>query len=223
MADDHVASAAESKCILVRQGDYRERCKSANRGFNSDLKRRSEVHHLVCEHSVAQRKEKYEDDEQERYIEECLRLVEWDINNDDNLWGMPRNRQFRTDWSGPTSDWQPRQIPSHQVDHNTLDGYTNEVADYLHDTIWSKLQAKKKSHELDASKIKDGLVKASKHFLDQLQERGKRQGGTVDGWSHRFEESWKTKWYEPFSMGQTPSERSPGSPSASLSEVFKKM
>jgi hypothetical protein len=206
----HFSECVPPNCVLVRKGDYRERCATASKGFNSTIERHSEVHHLVCEHSIAQRGESYPDAEQGAYIEACLSHVQWDINNIDNLLGLPRNRRFREAYKGPDAAWTPRALPSHQVDHNTLEGYTYQVSEWLRYNIWSRLEMKKKDHSVDIATIKQGLEEGSLYFREKLEGFGIRQGGTVKAWRSRFDAGWEDRWYEPFSMIESPSPRHPG-------------
>jgi hypothetical protein len=48
-------------------------------------------------------------------------------------------------------------------------------------------------------------------------------GGTKLCWENRFKEGYERKWYHPFSMGKSPSRRSPGVSLELLETIFKKI
>lgn len=234
MASSHFRKTAKNHAsVLERKGNYQATCKAkaTNAGFNSSQERRSEVHHVVCEHSIELRFQYYPDDKEAvKYIENCLWITPWDINNADNLIGLPRNRRFRVDWAGTSDEtqWTPVEHPSHQVDHNTATGYTKEVSKYLRKNIWTKLQAKKNEpHEVGVELIKEQLQAASTWYLGQLDIRGKRPPGKVEGWRNRYEDSFRATWFIPFSMGLVPTPRNPGAKgsvaTAALTQIKKKL
>ncbi|WP_437707693.1 hypothetical protein WMF45_28050 [Sorangium sp. So ce448] len=221
-ARDHFTRTPENKASeLEKNTTYAKTAQNANKGYNNtdkfaDDRPRSEVHHIVCEISVTLRFEDYKDngldDATVQYIEDCLWITKWDINNVDNLVGMPRNRRFRADWASTTDEtkWTPLQWPSHQVDHLTTDGYTDEVQAWLYKNVWSTVRDKRKKHETSAEAILKALKQGETHFHGQLTTRGTRPPGKKDGWKNRHEESYAKKWYKPFSMGKKPRHREPG-------------
>jgi hypothetical protein len=202
------------KSILHKTSNYAKNCST---GFQK--KNYSEVHHIVCLQSVAARDEQYEPGLKD-YIEACLWVTPWDINNSDNLVGMPLNRQYRK------SDGQvPVDQPSHQVDHNTRGGYREEVSKYLENNVWNTLTAKKKVHDVDIKKLREELDNASTTFRNRLKDRGEREGknGTQICWQNRFNPNYETKWYRPFSMALRPNPRSPGISLKKMTSIFKKL
>jgi hypothetical protein len=221
----HFVKPKERKSTLVRKGNYQKTCKDAGNGWNSETTRRSEVHHILCEHSLARWKDQFKGDTAKTtYIDNCLWITDWDINKKDNLIGLPRNRQFREVYGNLSeSAWQPVNLPSHQVDHNTADGYTTEVGKWLKAQIWDKLEEAKGDHKADAETIKKQLEDGSSHFLDLLRKRGAREGGTKMGWKLRFDKGYEKKWYQPFSMGKKPLHRHAGKSGSDLTNIFKKL
>jgi len=182
-----------------------------------------EVHHVLCDHAVSKRAEHYEGLSPTTidYLEACLWITPWSINNKGNLIGLPLNRQYRE-----ARGRSPKNLPSHQVDHNTIEGYTDEVSLYLRKNVWNQLRAKKKAHAVDVQKIKQLLEDGTTHFDGLLEKRGGRgvgirgESGTQAGWRNRFDVRCEYKWYEPFSMAAVPNVRYPGKDPSDLDNVF---
>ncbi|WP_437979826.1 hypothetical protein [Sorangium sp. So ce117] len=221
-SDENHASNLDKK-----KSDYASACNTGyiNRRPYKDKRHRFEVHHILCEHSIETRFGYYKDDPTRDYIEDCIWITDWDINNANNLIGLPRNRRFRVDWASTsdTSRWTPLDVPSHQVDHNTSDGYTKEVSKWLQKNLWDTLSAAKKQHAVDAAKIKRQFVKGEKHFREELEERGTREPGKLVAWPNRFKEEYEKTWYHPFSMGKKPRHRHPGAPGKVATGLFAKL
>ncbi len=95
----------------------------------------------------------------------------------------------------------------------------------LDNNVWSALEAKKGSHEVDIANIKKQLEKGQTRFRESLVTCGRREGGTVEGWVNRFntESDWQKRWYKPFSMIAKANERSAGRSPEELAGVFAKM
>lgn len=214
----HIKKERDRESVLHKTSNYADNCGS---GFMT--KGYCQIHHIVCVSCIAGRKEGYPDD-MEDYLEACLWITKWDLNAAHNLVGLPLNKQYRR-----TDGKTPKNKPSHQVDHNTRDGYTKEVTTYLKENVWNSLTAKKKVHDVDAGTLRTQLRNASKGFRKKLTARGKRgdlgtkKGGTLICWQNRFERAYKDLWYHPFSMGKTPSRRSPGISLKRLTNIFKKL
>lgn len=209
---DHVQKTPERLSRLTRSSDYRTKCAS---GFRVGDGKHWEAHHITCNHAVEGREIAPADRE---YVEACLWITDWDLNNPGNLVGMPRNRQYRE-----TDGKVPPFGPSHQVDHNTSDGYTEECKDWLSKNVWSTLKAKQKDHEVEAKAIKAQLENCTTIFKAKLVARGAREGGTLSCWANRFDPAYAARWYQPFSMGKTPRPRSPGISAADLTHVFSQI
>ncbi|MCY1018042.1 AHH domain-containing protein [Pyxidicoccus sp. MSG2] len=213
--EEHIVQTREREIVTERVKGYANNCAS---GF----KREGfwQAHHIVCVSSVGKRKADYpkEPPELPDYLEACLWVTPWNINNPQNLIGLPTNRQY-VDSKGQ----EPENLPSHQVDHNTRDGFTDEVSQYLAENVWRSLTAKKEVHDVDIARLKKELEDASDTFRQMLTDRGERKGGTRLCWGKRYEEDYKSKWYYPFSMGKNPSRRSPGVSLQQLAGIFKKI
>jgi hypothetical protein len=223
---DHFEKPEKRSSILEPDSKYRQTCRSANSGFNSSAERRSEVHHILCNHSVAKRQADYKDDGgvTMKYVENCLWITEWDLNNKDNLIGLPRNRQLRECYGKePEKNWNPVDLPSHQVDHNTADGYTNEVRKWLKANLWDTLNATQKQHKVDAETIKKQLEDGSTHFKKMLISRGSREMGTKICWKLQHDKGYERRWYHPFSMGKKPSHRQSATSKTDMTGIFKKL
>jgi hypothetical protein len=91
-----------------------------------------------------------------------------------------------------------KDTPQHDYDHNSSDGYKQEV-----DTELKKLAGKvaksKKKHEGKVDELRGDLEALSRHFRSELKRRGERQSGTHKAW-HAGLKGTNGKWYEPFSM-----------------------
>jgi hypothetical protein len=78
-----------------------------------DGRPRVEVHHIVCEDAIKNRKSSWDeiplDAATQNYIEACLKVTPWDINRPTNLVRLPRNRRFRVDWAGAEYEVKKRQ------------------------------------------------------------------------------------------------------------------
>ncbi|MCC6559523.1 MAG: AHH domain-containing protein [Polyangiaceae bacterium] len=224
-AQTHFQKSKKRESRLTRGQNYRKKCKA---GFMRS-KKYSQVHHILCDHSVSARMGAYAEmgktQEYIDYLEDCLWVTPWSINDPSNLIGLPLNEQYRD-----SNGLVPVNLPSHQVDHNTADGYTAEVSQWLVDNVWDTLTVKKEPHDVDVKKLKELLEKGTDNFKGKLATRGARVGGMLQGipiagtkdcWSHRHE---LDDWYMPFSMGLTPSPRFPGvGNDPSLERVFEKL
>jgi hypothetical protein len=212
MGKKHIKTEQKKKCRLTKGQNYRLKCKEQGRGFNSSGIY-SQVHHILCEHAIKDRVESYPQDATIiSYIESCLALTEWSINNDDNLIGLPTNAQYIL-----SNGTVPINYPAHNIDHTTDDGYSTEVTRWLQHNLWNTLEAKSEPHEADVQKIKDQLKQGTKHLLTN---RGLRTYGTQMGWKLRHDKGYEKKWYQPFSMAKKPRHRHPGVDKSNLTQLF---
>lgn len=208
MPSPHFETTHDRKSVLWRNSTYRQ---DTSDGFR-DATGAWESHHICCNHAVEGR----EINENKEYVEECLWITDWDLNNSGNLTGLPKNRQYRN-----SLGTNPVNLCSHQVDHNTSSGYTFECKQWLKINVWNKLNDKKKQHEVNAVDLKAQLEQCTSVFKAKLTARGARKGGTLLCWKNRFDPAWTDTWYHPFSMGMFPRPRRPGISSTDLTNIFK--
>jgi hypothetical protein len=192
------AAPPKSKSVLESRRGYKKNCAS---GFT---KGRWQAHHILCDVSVRSRKfpEKVAS-----YAEDCLREMDWNINDASNLIGLPLNVQYRL-----SSGKVPKDLCSHQIDHNTKNGYTAECTKWLQRNVWRTLEDTRKKHDHKPEDVAALLRQGTALFRSKLDVRGRREGGTQRCWEHRFKTDPEhiKRWYAPFSMAQDPLERSPG-------------
>jgi hypothetical protein len=209
----HVALPATCKSVIVRKGDYRGNCTEPVAMLTGSEPYRNEIHHILCEHAVTDiNLDGDSDGSKFKLIVASLCLIEWDINAQPNLVGLPLKQAYRDLYASNAAVDSPKDTPCHNVDHNTGDGYTNECKQWLHENVWNTVVDKSKTHELNGEAIKAGLEKCTSTFKRWLVKRGKRndEKGTKWSFDHRFDADQKDTWYHPFSMGKDPSPRSPG-------------
>jgi hypothetical protein len=193
--------------VLWRSSNYRKACSS---GFQGTY---WEAHHIACNHAVEGRVIKVN----RAYVEDCLWITDWDLNDPDNLIGLPEYAQYKF-----SSGASPQNYCAHDVDHNTSDGYTEECKTWLKDNVWDTLNDKKKKHDVNAEAIRQQLVKCTSLFKGKLERRGIRKGGTLVCYRNRFEPGWEDKWYYPFSMADLPRKRHPGT-KRDLDKLFQQI
>jgi hypothetical protein len=227
--EEHIIKNEKRLSVMWRDGNYRTNTSS---GFTSGL---WQAHHLLCNHSAAQRFAGIQDPEDLRFAQACEWITDWNLNNSHNMLGLPTNWQHRSN-----DGKSPADLPSHQVDHNTTGGYTQECTGYCQDHVWDALKDKSKDHKTNAANIQALLKSVSSHFAAELEaKRGFRKGGTAHCWAHRRPEPPPTatpperanyqhepEWYFPFSMaedGQV-NPRAPGIDwTSALADVLKKI
>ena len=189
------------------------------------------AHHVLCCSCFT--KIDAGDAQKNAYVEDCLYITRWNINDKPNMIGLPMyGRYVRTNCRNA----EPDELPAHDVDHNTTRGYTDEVTDYLNANVWQKFNDRRKKHEDNAENLKAALDSASKFFKGQLVKRGVRGGGNRKCWEARFthpRKGWSAakknsykqvkKWYAPFSMALIPSRRSPGVDWNDMTDIFAKL
>ena len=205
MATPHLEKPPKRLSVLWRDSKYRANCTA---GFCKGF---WEAHHITCNHAVEGRVI----EKNKEYVEDCLWITDWNLNDSDNLIGLPTNKQYRV------SDGKiPVNTCSHQVDHNTAGGYTDECKKWLKDNVWDTLNNKRKAHETNAKAIKEQLEECTAVFKEKLETRGQRKQGTVICWHNRFRDEYESTWYYPFSMGKKPRTRRPGVSFANLKRIF---
>lgn len=213
---DHFSKTDKRLSVLTRNSKYRS---NTSRGYRGGGGKCWQAHHILCNHAVEGRRIPGDSD-YVAYVEDCLWITDWNLNNSDNMYGLPTNRQYRL-----ADGRVPLNLPSHMVDHNTSNGYTYECRDWLKNNVWNTLDAKKESHDVDAENLKQLLEDGSDTFRGRILKRGSRKGGTRHCWERRFSShsEHEAKWYFPFSMGAKPNFRHPGASWTILTNIFKKL
>lgn len=191
---DHIEMTKEQQSVLESSSNYRNVC---SRGWRWGIK---EIHHVVPCNAVAMRHYDYLA-AKKKYIENCLWVANWDINNNGNLYGLPLKEQYRS-----TGADRPSNLPCHNVDHPK---FSTEVRDWLKINVWDALNSNQKIHKIDVQNIVSTLKRGSKVHLAFLRGYGKRSGGTRYSWSMRNDPTHIMVWFEPFSMSATPAPRNP--------------
>ena len=104
-----------------------------------------QAHHILCNHSVAQTNIDAAFTSAGidlTYGNDVVWITPWDLNDGHNMIGLPTNWQHRLN-----AGKDPLNLPSHQVDHNTKDGYTDECTKWLKKNVWNKVKEWGKSHD----------------------------------------------------------------------------
>jgi hypothetical protein len=212
---NHIKLTRKRESVTESVQGYRGNCASGFTGAGV-----WEAHHILCLSSMGRRRHDYpkEPAELADYLEACLWVTPWDINDSRNLVGLPMKKQYHD-----TDGEEPEDLPCHNVDHGGRDGYTDEVSSYLKENVWRSLTAKKEVHDVDVAKLQDLLEKTSEGFRKLLAIRGKRPPRTKLGWKNRYEKGYEHIWYHPFSMSKNPGPRSSGVAQRLLETVLKKI
>lgn len=127
------------------------------------------------------------------YIRRCYRETEWCINQRPNLVGLPKLSIYQR---YPAS--RGLNLPCHDWDHNSGQGYCFEVKVDLDSIIWSKLDKGKKTHSAKGESILKDIEYLETEWRKELHRRGTRRGGTAKCWDNRKSDK---DWFQPFSMG----------------------
>ncbi len=237
----HFGDGGDCLITLWEQEKHRDASRANGKGFSKGPAISNwQSHHIICIMSMADRE--LENKAQETYIDECLFVTNWNINEEPNMIGLPVRCKYRREYSD--DDFSLNNVPAHDNDHNGTGAYLDEVKGHLMKNIWSKFNADKKVHELDPESLKSQLKEVSKHFQGVLLDRGTRNGGTVASWKCRLDNNtdkearknsfggrrWamspnpnlatSNQWYFPFSMSRCPKPRSPGQSESDLTWLF---
>ncbi|MCA9199227.1 MAG: hypothetical protein KDA87_16895 [Planctomycetales bacterium] len=154
------------------------------------------------------------------FFHNCMAITEWDINDADNLIGLPTRSVFEAaERTGAAksdehaSSWMSGlrnvsaqlgmrgtlpDLPCHEIEHNP--DYNDGVISYLEKQVWQPLAKQQSDCNIDPKSIRSQLCKASKHWRSFLENRGKEHGGASRCWHKRNETGFKHIWYIPFSM-----------------------
>jgi len=198
---NHFQRSNERLSVLWRNSTFRKDTEKGYRCRNCKADRcpHWESHHIACNHAVEGRiisKNK-------AYVENCLWITDWDLNNNDNLIGLPKKRQYEN-----SSGRSPINLCAHNIDH---DHYTDDCKEWMKINIWDTLNDKQKDHDVKATDIQQQLKSCTTIFKTRLDTLGISNGGTLISYRNRFKTGWEDKWYEAFSMSLSPRKRNPGS------------
>jgi hypothetical protein len=181
-------------------------CKCGNNyRTNCDPGWKYQAHHVLCVHSVAS------EIVSRPGIDPIVKATKWCVNHVSNTYGMPLwgytvkhyckiRRSAIAVASGPP---EPafKDIPQHDWDHNSVDGYTDEV-DIELAALSDKIEKSKASHETKVKNIFGALNSKSRSFRSRLKRRGKRGRGTHNSWKQGGRRP-NSNWCLPFSMAVT--------------------
>jgi hypothetical protein len=197
----HKRSSKKSKITRIRKGMVHKT--NCDEGYYKASKAYTQIHHMVCISSMtnATIADKVKDKGKSEFIQECLKLTDWDINAKPNVVGLPLKRAFVAPAAPPGWDgW-----PCHQVEHPS---YTNKVSSNLNTNVWQivlKLRQKCQNCgtecNINAKTVETELGDESDFWMDFLKDRGtgadSGQKGTAHCWTNRKS---NINWYIPFSM-----------------------
>lgn len=217
MASKHFSLPKECDSVITRSSpsDYRGKCAphpEGGRFADKDSPFPNQIHHILCQDAIA---DIDVGDEELIYLQSCLCATDYNINDKNNLIGLPTRGAYTR-----SRGFRPKNLPCHTIDHPM---YTVEVKKWLHKKIWNKLRAKKGTHKVTPENIQAKLRACSKHFRTQLRNRGKRPSGrgTEWGWENRRVKSHSKTWYRPFSMAANPRRRSAGTDGLNIFALIK--
>lgn len=204
----------------ITASNYRKNCSNPMAMPNGMTPWPNQIHHILCEHAVLDIQPSNDADGKKlAYINECLCIADWNINDSTNLIGLPLKPAYIK-----SRGTDPQNLPCHEVDHNTSNGYTFECKQWLHNNVWNTLIDRRKAHETSAEDIIAALKKCTSLYKSIITKRGNRgpgRCGTEICWKKRFEKKYEYEWYKPFSMSSDPSHRSPGG--RWLPDIFEKI
>lgn len=158
-----------------------------------------EAHHILCVSPVTKELLGNED------IRGSIEQTQWCINKKLNMKAMPlwghtvkwycsvnsSGGFLKSDVSAPP--WE--NIPQHDIDHNSAEGYTKEVRDKMK-SLARKVQDA--DHKLKGQSLADLLDDAARDFDAELAARGSRKEGTHNAWGLALQGD--EEWAHPFSM-----------------------
>lgn len=172
---------------------YREVCRPSTWG-------KYQAHHLLCVASVTRLIGKKEE------IVDIVKQTEWCINDAHNMIAMPvcsvtvRHYCNLLVARAPSVAPEFANIPQHDYDHNSKQGFLQEVDTKLEE-LADQVEEKKDDHTIASGTLLGGLKGLSTYFRGELTRRGStRSGGTHAAWEDGMSNNMSTTWYKPFSM-----------------------
>ncbi|MEQ1850441.1 MAG: hypothetical protein ABMA01_02500 [Chthoniobacteraceae bacterium] len=161
-----------------------------------------EAHHLLCVACVTEFIGK------SVTIKKIVPQTQWCINARPNMYPMPlwgHTIKHYCDLAGGGTFMAAvlpppfANVPQHDYDHNSLNGYTTEVGKELKD-LANECEKMLDKHEDIAKQLADALSYLSGYFKSALQARGLRMGGTHAAWQQGSAKPESDDWSMPFSM-----------------------
>lgn len=204
-AKKHLELLEEKK--IKRSRNHPEHITNCKDGYTPSLSFLWQAHHMLPISALNYEKHISAQGDNLIFIENCLRLTEWNINAEPNMIGLD------TKWPYKLYPFHglPPNLPSHLIGHGD---YTKESYEYMEANVWDTLKDAREIHKLDPYAIAGQLNAASKYFEGVLRSRGMREGGTIRCWRDRWDEGMEATWYMPFSMSDSPRKRHRGIPNA---------
>jgi hypothetical protein len=218
MSDCQAESATKKFCSIranPKCGDckqpktYVDVCKPSWSAFTyvqlvqgEGMDKKYEAHHILCVSPVT--KELTGNTKIKKAIEE----TDWCINNGGNMIAMPlwghtvkwyckitRSRKFLPqDVPAPPFE----NLPQHNIDHNSKEGYTQEITDACRQLVKDVQEA---GHDFQAEGLQGALDGLAKDWRAEIERRGSaRQGGTHKAWKSAQGDPPDPDWFQPFSM-----------------------
>ncbi|MEP1446871.1 MAG: AHH domain-containing protein [Paraglaciecola sp.] len=201
-------TTSKAKCKCESPNNYVDNCDITGnfflQGRKRKVKKKFEAHHLLCIASVTEFVGK------DKKIQDIVKVTRWCINDSHNMLGMPLwghtinhyctfiGALFSKERDAPWFE----NTPMHDYDHNSTDGYKDELDDSLKELAKQIKALADKEHEMPEKKLADSLEAKSTSFRSKLLVRGKRSGGTHKAWQLGMEKP-DSDWYLPFSMAKT--------------------
>jgi hypothetical protein len=155
------------------------------------------------------------------FARKCMALTDWNINNSENLIGLPTKLPYEAADRHLNKGLEmlaavldvPHNIfgaipdlPCHQREH---DKYNRKLNTDFRSKIWNKLIKKRRACKMDGEKLKGQLETASGEWREFLVKRGAGPPSASTCWPNRNQKSFRKIWYKPFSMAIKPAKAEP--------------
>lgn len=210
-------------------GGKLEHISKCNKGFGYVTNRWcAQIHHILPVSSL-QRGHLNVPPNDIDFIDNCIKITDWNINEHYNTIGLPlKNAFYKLDenkyFTLPTAkdtwtvfdNWDG--LPCHQVDH---DLYTKDTYKKLKMLVWDKLKNESEDCKIDLVDAQTHFTNAAKFYHNILKNRGSGSNvgtpGTRQCWTNRLKKEYEDRWYKPFSMAPTGQIRKREAPPQNLS------
>lgn len=200
-------TGSKSKCKCASPNNYVENSNISGdyflQGTKRKIKKKFEAHHILCIASITEFIGK------DLKIKEVVKMTRWCINDSHNMVGLPlwghtinhycnmTGRAFIVNIEAPWFE----DLPMHDYDHNSTNGYKDELDSSLKSIAKQIKALADKEHEAAEKQLESVLKSKSTSFRNKLKARGKRSGGTHKAWDSGSK-SPESDWYLPFSMAK---------------------